>query len=107
MVLVGWILAEFLFRRGQLLSRDGAELDGRHPRRGPGWLIRYEVELESLFVGVREDAQVRMSLLCHHLGVVDGGHVCLRRLKCLWIKIQVLSNCDQLLHRVIFFKELP
>jgi hypothetical protein len=39
-VLVGWVLAELLFRWGQLLSRDGAEVDGRHPRRGPGWLIR-------------------------------------------------------------------
>jgi hypothetical protein len=106
MVLVGWILAEFLFRRGQLLSRDGAELDGRHPRRGPRWLIGYEVELKDLFVRVGEGGKVSMRLLCNHLRVVDG-HVYFRLLKCLWVKIQVLPDCYQLLYRVILFEELP
>lgn len=86
MVLVGWVLAEFLFRGGQLLSRDGGELDGRHPRRGPGWLVRQEVELEDLLVRVREGGLVRMCLLCYHLRVIDA-EVCFRLLKCLWVKI--------------------
>jgi len=61
--------------------------------------------MEDLLVRVGEGGQVHMRLLCHHLRVIDG-QICFRLLKCLRVKIEVLSNCHQLLRRVILFEEL-